>query len=135
LSSWIHTKIHDGKLRQLFVVFFIIPLDPYGHYFPFSSCTSMRSNKLAPFLTSFVIDFFFFVSLMLLILVPHVSPLHSFYIIKLFHLYSIFIVISLSYVNVVVLFSLVYHFGVIILSSMVSSLVTLFLCCCFRSSS
>ncbi len=135
MSSWIHTKIHDGKLRQLFVVFFIIPLDPYGHYFPFSSCTSMRSNKLAPFLTSLFIDFFFFVLLMLLLLVPHVSPLHSFYIIKLFHLYSIFIVISLSYVNVVVLFSLVYHFGVIILSSMVSSLVTLFLCCCFRSSS
>ncbi len=134
MSSWIHTKIHDGKLRQLFVVFFIIPLDPYGHYFPFSSCTSMRSNKLAPFLTSLFIDFFFFVLLMLLLLVPHVSPLHSFYIIKLFNLYSIFIVISLSYVNVV-LFSLVYHFGVIILSSMVSSLVTLFLCCCFRSSS
>lgn len=64
--------------RQLVTIFFIIPLVSYGHFFSFSSCTNMRSNKWAPFLASLFTYFFISVLFMLLIFIPHASPLHLF---------------------------------------------------------
>jgi len=47
---------------------------------------------------------------MLFLFIPHASLLHFFYFIELFDLCSIFVVVSLNYVGVVVLFSLVLPF-------------------------
>jgi hypothetical protein len=95
------------QVKATFYPFFIIPLVPYNHFFPFSSCMSMHSNRLAHFLTFFFINFFIYVLFMLLLLVLHASPLHFFCLIKLLNLYSIIIVVSLHYASVIILFSLV----------------------------